>query len=86
MKNCSNCKYSDKRPWGLVCMGQKNEPRVEQNESCEDWKSACHTLADGIRAMNNKELASYLNQVETDGRCGILRGRNGWLERLEQEY
>lgn len=38
-----------------------------------------------IRTMTDEELAEFLNKVETDGRCGIMSGRNGWLNWLKQE-
>lgn len=43
------------------------------------------TRADRIRAMSDKKLAHYLNNVETDGRVYGPQGEAYWLDWLRQE-
>lgn len=43
------------------------------------------THSDLIRAMSDKKLAHYLNNVETDGRVYGPRGEAYWLDLLRQE-
>jgi len=43
------------------------------------------TNAERIRAADNERLAELLNRVETDGRCGYLRGKRRWFDWLQQE-
>lgn len=38
MKNCKNCKYYVNKYGYGQCYGQKNAPRVEDDECCEGWK------------------------------------------------
>ena len=44
VKSCENCKYSARYKdnfgncW-YVCMGQKNMPRVKENDCCPSWAS-----------------------------------------------
>ena len=43
------------------------------------------THGDLIRAMSDKKLACYLNNVETDGRVYGPQGEAYWLDLLRQE-
>lgn len=63
MRTCADCEYSEECPWGLVCMGQKNAPRVMYTHSCEDWKPRHFTKADRIRAMTDEKLAMLLSSL-----------------------
>ena len=38
MKNCKNCDYYVNNYGYGQCYAQKNAPRVEDNECCENWK------------------------------------------------
>lgn len=75
---CDSCMHTD------YCMSRATAGAVIVG--CARFeKQKPITRGNNIRKMNDKQLAAFLNQVETDGRCGIIRGSNGWLEWLEQE-
>jgi len=60
---------------------------IQSTFECKNYieRSDVFTNADRIQSMDKKRLAEFLNRVESDGRCGNLRGKNGWLDWLRQE-
>ena len=48
-------------------------------------KKQIRTNGDRIRSSNNKELAELFNMIESDGKAYGPRGKNSWLEWLDQE-
>lgn len=52
---------------------------------CYGFTNGGFTNADRIRAMSDKKLAYYLNNVETDGRVYGPQGEAYWLDWLRQE-
>lgn len=52
---------------------------------CRKNRTVEPTEADRIRAMSDKKLAHYLNNVETDGRVYGPQGEAYWLDWLRQE-
>ena len=69
-----------------ICrLGNSDKPfvcRICNARYSEEEVVVSRTNFDRIVAQTPEELAAWLNQVETDGRCGILRGKKGWLDWL----
>ena len=96
---CSNCEvYNDN---GYGCRAGISSYLIEGALGChavdlireayhfnqvkDKTRSSTYTRADRIRAMSDKKLAYYLNNVETDGRVYGPQGEAYWLDWLRQE-
>ena len=77
MKNCT----------GVRCLMQhdKVDPAICTAADYCPEATPPRTNADCIRAMSDKKLAYYLNNVETDGRVYGPQGEAYWLDWLRQE-
>ena len=61
MKNCRNCDYYVNNYGYGQCYAQKNAPRVENNECCENWKKYLElekTTSDAQSDLNNAIIKS----------------------------
>lgn len=70
---CRNpeCEYAGRKVWVMICAHEYVAPPM--------------THGDQLRAMSDKELANYLNNVESDGRVYGPKGKAHWLDWLKQE-
>ena len=81
MNTCETCRYYMASPLQEPCESCHRDGVIGHDPP--NWEGPIN--ADRIRAMSDKKLAHYLNNVETDGRVYGPRGEAYWLDWLRQE-
>lgn len=72
MKNCKNCDYYVNNYGYGQCYGQKNAPRVDDNDSCNDFKARTTTnesevtMTDKIKRAIKEEFHYRASQGRTN--------------------
>ena len=82
MKNCKNCDYYVNNYGYGQCYAQKNAPRVENNECCENWREYSENKEQRKRDNSMIEEVKRLRKENAK-----LRKRNEELrKRVEDLY
>ena len=58
-KVCKNCDYYVNKYGYGQCYGQKNAPRVEEDECCEDFKERVTTYREQMVGETDEQYAEY---------------------------